>query len=102
MRPRGEIRQALAAALQAGPAWPVTIADRTGLATPVVREVLNNMRRAGEVAVFGEQRLPGSNRPARVYGLVEVGGRSTEADGLNWDLIDCWAKFPAVTRQAES
>lgn len=93
MRPRGDVRMALVTALQTGPAYPAALAERVGLDVSCVREALNNMRRGGETRVVGDERVPGSNRPARVFELVD--GSLATAPSISWDLIDCWSRWPA-------
>ena len=95
-RPQGEARRTLADALVPGPGHPAELACRTGLDVAVVRTTLDNMRRAGQAVVRGLAPVPGANRPARVYALAESTS-ARDADGLNWDLVDCWARWPANT-----
>lgn len=92
MRRPGEMRLTLISALQGGPAHPAAIADRWGLDVGHVRKTLANMCSAAEAMVVGDERVPGSNRPARVYSLV---GETPVDDGHNWDLIKCWSAWPA-------
>lgn len=95
-RPQGEVRRTLADALAQRPGYPAELAHRTGLDVGVVRTTLDNMRRAGQAVVQGPAPVPGANRPARVYAAAESAAAQA-AGGLNWDLVDCWARGPATT-----
>lgn len=95
MRPRSDVRSLVTAALvEAGPAYPLQLSHRLELDVCAVRSTLSNMCRAGEVMVLRDERLPGSNRPARVYGLIDAGTGEREKDPLDWSLIDCWSSWP--------
>lgn len=94
-RPQGEVRRTLASALAERPGHPAELATRTGLDVAVVRTTLDNMRRAGQVQPQDPPaRVPGANRPARVYAMADA---PAGAGGLSWDLVDCWARWPATT-----
>ena len=90
MRPRGEVRNYLSLGLQAGPGTTRDLAMRTGVGLTKAMYTLRDMVTAGEAAVLHSVRVPGCFRPVPVYGLAE-----TEADdGMNWDLVTCWAQWP--------
>lgn len=97
-RPRGEVRQALVHALRDGPAYPAQVATRAAVDVQVARRTLDNMCKWGEAQRLDTVPVPGSNRPARLYGLV---GHTAGADaprnasGLDWSLVDCWSAWPA-------
>lgn len=71
MRPRGEIRLALAqAAAQATPENPVTYADLARAACvgyDAARATAYNMAASGELVAVGTRRVPGIKRPLRTY-----------------------------------
>jgi hypothetical protein len=67
MRPIGDFRAALrTAAAAAGPAGATwrELGERACLARAPARMTVENMRRAGELVVVGQARVPGTNRPA--------------------------------------
>jgi len=72
LRPAGEIRQALIAALRdAGePVTTKAAAARACTGVEATRRTLGNMVRDGKAAVVDTCRLPGVRRPVPRYGLV--------------------------------
>lgn len=72
MRPPGDIRQALASTAAAivptqGPASWRDLAVASGVGYTAARQTVENMARAGDLAVLGTQRRPHSRRPVNVY-----------------------------------
>ena len=69
---RGEIRLTLSRALRAAAA-PLTtraLAERTGIGYTAARRTVENMRRAGEVALLGSVRVEGTSARAGLYVLA--------------------------------
>lgn len=96
MRPRSDVRVCMVEALRVSPAHPAELASRTGFCVDLVRQVTARMCRDAEALVVREQRVPGSNRPVKVYGLLdaaEPAGAARPA-GHNWDLVKCWSAWP--------
>ena len=91
MRPRGEVRNYLSLALQAGPGTTRDLAMRTGVGLTKAMYTLKDMVRAGEAAVLSSVRVDGCRRPVPVYGADES---TADDDGMNWDLVTCWAQWP--------
>ena len=54
---------------------------------------LRNMVYAGEAVQLEPVRVAGVKRPVPVYGAAS--DDAAEAGGTNWDLITCWAQWPA-------
>lgn len=92
MRPRGEVRSYLEMGLQAGPGTTRDLAMRTGVGLTKAMYTLRDMVSAGEAAVLHTVRVPGCCRPVPVYGPAQ--GKASD-DGMNWDLVTCWAQWPA-------
>ncbi|MEO8806603.1 MAG: hypothetical protein ABI433_11000 [Burkholderiaceae bacterium] len=74
MRPRGEVREALASAASAlalereqGAATWRQIAARAQVGYSVAHDTIRNMARAGELADVGAEQPPGSARLHRLY-----------------------------------
>lgn len=72
MRPRSEMRQALAAAaehlcLQQGHATRHAMAAAAGVMVDRARQTVRDMARAGELVPCGTQSLPHARRPAVCY-----------------------------------
>ena len=68
MRPAGELRKAVAAALVAGGGTTQMLAQRMGRDPTVVRSTLDNMVRAGAAAkARAPVRVPGVKRPVPWY-----------------------------------
>lgn len=91
---RGEIRDALAMGLRAGPGTTRDLALRTGVGVTKAMYTLRDMVNAGEVMQREPVRVPGVKRPVPVYDLAD-GDAANEGGGINWDLITCWAQWPA-------
>ena len=91
---RGEVRDALCMALKGGSGMTRELAQRSGVGVTSAMYTLRNMVQVGEVSVLDQVRVPGVKRPVPVYGLVEEGA-ANEGTGTNWDLITCWAQWPA-------
>lgn len=89
---RGEVRDALRLGLVASPGTTRYLAGATGVGVTKAMYTLRDMVVAGEVRVVDRVRQPGVKRPVPVYGLVDD---APQASGANWDLITCWAQWPA-------
>lgn len=88
MRPQGEARLAVAAALIDGPATTRDLAVRTGWSIGCVRVAVMNMVRAGDAAQVAAVRRPGCKRPVPVYGrAVRVQAPRAQVP----DLVALWA-----------
>lgn len=70
-RPRGEVREALRAAMKAGPGTTRELAQRSGVGVTASMRTLDNMVTAGEVQKQQPTRRPGVKRPVPVYALAE-------------------------------
>ena len=92
MPARGEVRDALAMGLMAGPATTRDLAMRTGVGLEKAMYTLRDMVNAGEVLQRDPVRVPGVKRPVPVYDLAN--GEAANEGGINWDLITCWAQWP--------
>jgi hypothetical protein len=64
---------------------------RTGVGVTMAMKTLDRMVRAGQAEVVDTVRVPGVKRPVPVYGIAES---KAADDGMNWDLITCWAQWP--------
>lgn len=77
MRPRGEIRQALAGAVRdlvSGGRPSVCFRDAAAVAQvgyDAARSTMREMARAGELTVLGTTRVEGVSRPVLAYGWPE-------------------------------
>ena len=91
---RGEVRDALSQALRGGHGTTRDLALRSGVGITSAMYTLRNMVQAGEAQQLQPVRVPGVKRPVPVYGAADAGGPA-DAGGINWDLIDCWARWPA-------
>lgn len=91
---RGEIRDTLSMALSAGVGTTRDLALRSGVGVSAAMYTLRNMVQAGEAEVVSTTRVPGCKRPVPVYGLVD-GDDAANDGGINWDLVTCWAQWPA-------
>jgi hypothetical protein len=95
MRPRGEIRQALASAAeqlheqQGGATWrELGAAACVGFA--VAKQYAKDMANAGELEIVGTRHVPGSCRPMRVYAPRR---RSWVMNGATLgDVLSGWVK----------
>ena len=90
---RGEVRDALRVALKGGTGITRELAQRSGVGVTSAMYTLRNMVQAGEVCQLDPVRVPGVKRPVPVYGLVD--DDEPQQGGTNWDLITCWAQWPA-------
>lgn len=77
-RPQGEIRQAMAQALQqlgsgGGAANAYQLAERAQVGYGVARETLKNMARAGEAANVGREKPAGGLRWMTLYAVPDDG-----------------------------
>lgn len=98
-RPRGEIRQALGAALAqrsepgaaGGSTWR-ELATHAGVAFDAAKQTVRDMVRSGELAVVGEVRVPGARRPMQCY-LPAQPEPDIEAGADLAQAIRCWADF---------
>ena len=88
MRPQGEARIAVAAALVDGDGTTRELAMRTGWSIGAVRTVLMDMVRAGDACVTRTVRRTGVKRPVPVYGRAQ---RAAEVDVPVPDLVSLWA-----------
>lgn len=91
---RGDVRDALSMALRAGDGMTRDLALRSGVGVTSAMYTLRNMVQAGEARVVDAARVPGVKRPVPVYGWAGDAGADDD-DGINWDLITCWAAWPA-------
>ena len=91
---RGEVRDVLRLGLMAGPATTRQLAGQTGVGVTKAMYTLRDMVVAGEVRVVSTTRVPGVKRPVPVYGHLDDGA-ANETGGVNWDLVTCWAQWPA-------
>ena len=88
MRPQGEVRVAVAAALLDGPATCRELAMRTGWSIGRVRGALMDMVRAGDVALADPVRRAGVKRPVPVYRRAQ---REAAVREEVPDLVSIWA-----------
>lgn len=94
MRPRGEIRSAMAAVAaelgSSGATWR-DMATRAGVGFDLARRTAENMRAVGELAAVGTVRAPGVCRPMVLYAppLQVAAEAGAELDAV----IRCWADF---------
>lgn len=91
---RGEVRDALSMALKGGHGTTRDLALRSGVGITSAMYTLRNMVCAGEARQLDPVRVPGVKRPVPVYGAAGDDG-GAGAGGINWDLITCWAQWPA-------
>lgn len=96
MRPRGEIRQAVAWAAgqlvaQHGCFTGRDVAQTAQVAFEKTRRTLLDMVRAGELVVVGETTAPGVCRPLNVYSQPEASSNSQGADLCR--VVQSWADF---------
>lgn len=89
---RGEVRNTLQLGLLAGRATTRVLAMRTGVGVTKAMYTLRDMVVAGEAVVAHTVRVPGVKRPVPVYDLVEQAPATEQ--GMNWDLVTCWAQWP--------
>ena len=93
MRPQGEVRVALAAALIDGPGTTRELAARVGCSAAVAMVTLRDMVAAGD-ARKTFKRVPGVCRPVPVYHRsVRCADLSAAREGLQ-SLIAAWAAIP--------
>lgn len=95
MRPRGEVRQALAqAAMQVagqGATWRA-LAHRAAVGLDAARRTVDNMLAAGELTVIGQARVPGVCRPLNLYAPAGQGSAPDAGHALQ-AVVRCWADF---------
>lgn len=99
MRPRGEIRQALAAAAdmlhqQRGAFTGRDVAMHAQAGWEATRRTLQNMVNAGELVVAGTARAPGVSRPLNLYRRPAADERATS--DVAAELVQAvrrWADF---------
>jgi hypothetical protein len=100
MRPPGEIRRALRAAVQAefaqrgqGATWR-DLANRAGVGLLVARRTVENMVRTGDLRVCGQARMPHTRRPMTLYIPAPPPAVDT---GPSLDaLLRTWTRGPAL------
>lgn len=92
MAVRGEIRNTLQLGLMAGRGTTRDLAQRTGVGVTKAMYTLHDMVRAGEVVKLEHVRVQGVKRPVPVYDLATA---TPAGNGVNWDLITCWAQWPS-------
>ena len=93
MPARGDVRDALSTALRGGHGITRDLALRSGVGVTSAMYTLRNMVAAGEARVVDTVRVPGVKRPVPVYG--HAADDEAADGGINWDLITCWAQWPA-------
>jgi hypothetical protein len=118
LRPRGEIREALAGAFRelsftadasglcgaiahqgvvddvcVGATWR-DVAVKAQVGFDVARRTVINMHRAGELVKVGTVRMPNVNRPMVRYAPAADAGAYTDATVELSNAINCWAQFP--------
>ncbi len=71
MRPVGDIRAAVQAALEVGPATLLDIVERGNLGYDAARYAVQNALRAGVIQVCGQEKRPHAKRWLAVYELCE-------------------------------
>lgn len=98
MRPRGEVRLAMASAVDtlAGARGAFTSRDAAYAAQvefELARLTLQDMRRAGELQAVGQMAVPGIKRPLTLYAPTKP--RGTELDGAAalQGVVRRWADF---------
>lgn len=95
MRPRGEIRQAVASAAgqlvaQRGSFTGRDVAQAAQVAFEKARLTLKDMVRAGELVVVGDTTVPGVCRPLNVY----TQPKPASAPGADlFRVVHSWADF---------
>lgn len=118
MRPRGEIREALAGAFRelsftadagglcgaiahqgvvndlcVGATWR-DVAVKAQVGFDAARQTVRDMHRAGELVKVGTVRVPHANRPMVRYAPAADAGAYTDATVELSNAINCWAQFP--------
>ena len=96
MRPRGEIRQAVAAAAgqlvaERGSFTGRDVAHAAQVAFEKARLTLKDMVRAGELVVVGETTAPGVCRPLNVY--TQRAAQQGHAGADLCQVVQRWADF---------
>lgn len=97
MRPRGEIRAALALAVDAMPApeqgatWR-DLAQLACVGLAAARRTVDNMVTAGELIVVGHRRTPHACRPMRLLAKPGASAVARESSAFE-ELARCWAEF---------
>lgn len=96
MRPRGEVRGALASAagelvqvIGRGVTWR-ELAQHTQVGWECAKRTADNMAAAGELAVVGTVRVEGSNRPMRAYAPPAA---TAPVDDALAEILVGWAQF---------
>lgn len=98
MRPRLEIRSALAsAARELVPAMGAVtwreLASHACVGWDVARRTVDNMARAGELVALGPKPVPGSNRPMTAYGLPGAAPAQAPSHMELAGVFSTWARF---------
>jgi hypothetical protein len=101
MRPRGEVRLALAQAVEAAPAPGATwreLAAQACVGLDSARRTVGNMVAAGELIVVGHKRVPHARRPMNVLARPGHAAGQGQAEGQAGSdgcaaLARCWAGF---------
>lgn len=91
MRPWGEMRLALDAALVEGGGTTRQLAQRTGGGVALTMITLRDMVRAGDVKVARMVRVPGVKRPVPFYERACRAQAQDDAEPLT-SLIQLWAR----------
>lgn len=90
MRPRGEVREALANAAKAlgkGGTWR-ELAARAKVSLSKARQVIKDMVKAGELVAIGERREPHSKRPLAIYAYMA--NQASTCGGALQALMGAW------------
>lgn len=97
MRPYGEARICMAAALMDGPGTTRQLATRTGCSQDLAMYTLRNMVAAGDAQKLKPARVPGVKRPVPVYARA-IRQIDTEPANDNpfISLISAWMGRPAA------
>lgn len=95
MRPRGEIREALATAARAlhaeqGAATWREIAARAQVGYGAAHDTIRNMARSGELADVGGHKPPGSDRYHRLYEPAQRANFATATTGDLDQVVRQW------------
>lgn len=93
MRPRGEVRMALAGAaarFESGATWR-ELARSACVGWDAARETVRSMARGGELVVIGQHAAPHSRRPMQLYALAQ--SMPTEPASAAVEVAASWAEF---------
>lgn len=97
MRPYGEARICMAAALMDGPGTTRQLAARTGCSLDLAMYTLHAMVRAGDATKLAPVRVPGVKRPVPVYArAIRQLDEVPENDNPFISLIAAWMGRPAA------